>query len=46
MAAACNGLSEKMLEEGLGYIKERKAFVKPLSDFQAISFDAAGLIQE
>ncbi len=46
VAAACNGLSEKMLEEGLGYIKERKAFGKSLSDFQAISFEAADLKTE
>jgi acyl-CoA dehydrogenase len=46
VAAACNGLSEKMLEEGLEYIKERKAFGKPLSDFQAISFEAADLKTE
>ena len=46
VAAACNGLSGKMLEEGLEYIKERKAFGKSLSDFQAISFEAADLKTE
>ncbi len=43
VAAACNGLSYKMLEEGLNYIKERKAFGKPLGEFQAISFEVADL---
>jgi acyl-CoA dehydrogenase len=43
VAAACNGLSGVILEKGLSYIKERKAFGKFLSDFQAISFEAADL---
>ncbi|WP_337860727.1 acyl-CoA dehydrogenase family protein, partial [Ferroplasma sp.] len=43
VAAACNGLSDVMLEKGLNYIKERKAFGKALSDFEGISFEAADL---
>jgi acyl-CoA dehydrogenase len=46
VAAACNGLSDKMLDKGLNYIKERKAFGKKLSDFQAIAFEAADLRTE
>ncbi len=38
VAAACNGLSDMMLESGLNYINQRKAFNKYLKDFQGISF--------
>ena len=38
VAAACNGLSDMMLEKGLNYINQRKAFDRYLKDFQGISF--------
>ncbi len=43
VAAACNGLSDKILEDGISYIKERKAFGKTLSEMESISFEAADL---
>ncbi|MCL4453275.1 MAG: acyl-CoA/acyl-ACP dehydrogenase [Candidatus Thermoplasmatota archaeon] len=46
VAAACNGLSVKMLDEGLKYIKERAAFGKKLADFEAIAFEAADINTE
>ncbi|SMD30274.1 acyl-CoA dehydrogenase family protein [Picrophilus oshimae] len=46
VAAACNGLSEKILDLGIDYIKNRSAFGKKLMDFQSISFEAAELRTE
>ncbi len=43
VAAACNGLSVQMLDEGIKYIKERDAFGKKLGDFEAIAFEAADI---
>lgn len=41
VAAACIGAAERALEEGVKYIKERKAFGKELSRFQGIQFQLA-----
>ncbi|MEM0138996.1 MAG: acyl-CoA dehydrogenase family protein [Ferroplasma sp.] len=46
VAAACNGLSDKLIEDGIAYIKERKAFGKMLSEFESISFEAADLFTD
>ncbi len=43
VAAACNGLSEKILNDGIEYINNRDAFGNKLSDFESIAFEAADL---
>jgi len=43
VAAACNGLSEKILDDGIDYIKNRDAFGNKLIDFEAIAFEASDL---
>ncbi len=43
VAAACNGLSEKILNDGIDYIKNRNAFGNKLSDFESIAFEASDL---
>ncbi|MEM0132959.1 acyl-CoA dehydrogenase family protein [Acidiplasma sp.] len=46
VAAACNGLSDSILERGLNYIKERSAFGKKLEEFQGVSFKFSELKTE
>ncbi len=41
VAAACIGASERGLEIGMEYIKERKAFGKPIGKFEGIQFELA-----
>ncbi len=43
VAAACNGLSEKILNGGIEYINNRDAFGNKLKDFESIAFEAADL---
>ncbi len=43
VAAACNGLSEKILNDGIEYINDRNAFGNKLKDFESIAFEAADL---
>ena len=43
VAAACLGGAEKCIEIAADYAKQRKAFGRPLSKFQGISFDLADL---
>jgi len=43
---ACNGLSEAILDRGLEYIKQRKAFGKSLGKFQGVSFKFSELKME
>ena len=40
-AAALAGIAERSLEIGVDYVKERKAFGKPIGSFQAIAHDLA-----
>jgi alkylation response protein AidB-like acyl-CoA dehydrogenase len=42
-SATLLGQLERVLEECIGYAKERKAFGKPISDFQAISHKVAAM---
>lgn len=41
VAAACIGASERGLEIGMEYIKERKAFGRPLGKFESVQFELA-----
>ncbi|MFX1513297.1 MAG: acyl-CoA dehydrogenase family protein [Promethearchaeota archaeon] len=41
IGATCVGAAEACLEQGLEYIKERKAFGQPLAAFQGVQFQAA-----
>jgi len=43
VSAACLGGAEKCLEIATEYAKQRKAFGRPISQFQGISFDVADL---
>lgn len=41
VASACLGCAEKCLEIGLGYVKQRRAFGRPIGKFEGISFEIA-----
>lgn len=41
VAAACVGAAEKVLESGVEYLKERRAFGTPLAKFEGIQFQLA-----
>jgi len=41
VAASCIGAAERALEIGMEYIKERRAFERPLAAFQGIQFELA-----
>ncbi len=41
VAAACIGASERALEIGMEYIKERKLFGRPIAKFEGIQFELA-----
>jgi len=41
VAAACVGAAEKALELSVEYVKQRKAFGRPLAKFEGISFEIA-----
>jgi acyl-CoA dehydrogenase len=41
VAAACIGASERALEIGMEYIKERKLFGRPIGKFEGIQFELA-----
>lgn len=43
VAAAAVGLAQRCLHESVNYAKERKAFGRPISDFQAVSFMIADM---
>jgi cyclohexanecarboxyl-CoA dehydrogenase len=41
IALACLGVAQISLEETMGYVKERRAFGKPLATFEGVSFPIA-----
>jgi cyclohexanecarboxyl-CoA dehydrogenase len=41
IALACLGSAQASLEETMGYVKERKAFGKPIAQFEGVSFPIA-----
>jgi cyclohexanecarboxyl-CoA dehydrogenase len=43
IALACLGVAEESLEETMAYVKERRAFGKPLANFEGVSFRLAEL---
>ena len=43
VAAACIGAAERALETGMGYIRERMAFGRPLGKFEGIQFELVDL---
>ena len=43
VSAACVGAAERALETGIAYIRERKAFGRPLGKFEAIQFELVDL---
>jgi len=43
VAASCIGAAESVLEEGINYIKNRKAFGQPIGKFEGIQFPLADL---
>ena len=46
IGATCLGASQRALEIGMEYIKERKAFGSPIGKFEGIQFDLADLWAE
>ena len=43
IALACLGVAEVSLEETMAYVKERRAFGRPLAQFEGVSFPIAEL---
>ena len=43
VAAACIGAAERALDTGIGYIRERQAFGRPLGKFEGIQFELVDL---
>jgi cyclohexanecarboxyl-CoA dehydrogenase len=41
LALACLGAAQQSLEETMGYVKDRKAFGRPLATFEGVSFPIA-----
>lgn len=41
IASVCVGAAKRALDEGMAYIKERKAFGRPIGKFQGIQFEMA-----
>lgn len=46
VAAACIGAGERALEVGMEYIKQRKAFGKPIGKYEGIQFELADLYSQ
>jgi acyl-CoA dehydrogenase len=46
VSASCVGATQRALEIGMEYIKERKAFEQPLARYQGIQFDLAEMVAE
>jgi len=44
VSASCIGASQRALEIGMDYIKEREAFGQPLAKYQGIQFDLADMV--
>ena len=44
VSASCIGASQRALEIGIDYIKEREAFGQPLAKYQGIQFDLADMV--
>ena len=44
VSASCLGAAERALEIGMDYIKERRAFNRPLAKYQGIQFDLAEMV--
>ncbi len=45
-SSICLGLAEGALEEGVRYLRDRKAFGKPIGDFQGLRWKAADMLIE
>lgn len=46
IAAGCVGIVQRILDEAIPYLKERKAFGKPLGSYQGIQFEMAEIYRE
>jgi len=46
ISASCIGVIQRVLDDALPYIKERKVFGRPLAKFEAIQFEAAEIYMQ
>jgi len=46
IAASCVGIVQRVIDEAVPYIKERKTFGRPLAKYEAIQFELAELYRE
>ncbi len=46
IAASCVGMIQRILDESIPYIKERKTFGRPLAKYEAIQFELAEIYRE
>jgi len=46
IAASCVGVIQRILDEAIPYIKERKTFGRPLAKYEAIQFELAEIYRE